>query len=354
MALRRLELPPDLERALEVRFADPKPRMGLDVERLSDGYVRGEARREPSDEDRLAYTAYYGPIGALKVAAVIDELLDRGWQPPAETVRLADLGSGPGSATLGVALAGMHRRVAATLIDRDGRWDPGPLLGGLVESGRVELARAGGDPLATAGPFDLVVAANFLVELDLEVPEIARRIHEHAQRALTADGIWIAIEPAVRATTRRLHELRDALIERGLVVWAPCFHQRPCPMLARPSDWCHESRAWRQPAYHRALDRLAHLDKRSLQFSFLALGKEPPRASPEALAARVVSTVLREKGRTRFRTCDAGGRLLEWDLLRRTQGPSADRIASLERGERVVLPHDRGGRIGAADDFGGE
>jgi len=180
-------------------------------------------------------------------------------------------------------------------------------------------------------------AANFLVELDLEVPEIARRIHEHAQRALTADGIWIAIEPAVRATTRRLHELRDALIERGLVVWAPCFHQRPCPMLARPSDWCHESRAWRQPAYHRALDRLAHLDKRSLQFSFLALGKEPPRASPEALAARVVSTVLREKGRTRFRTCDAGGRLLEWDLLRRTRGPSADRIASLDRGSLALF-----------------
>src|SRR5262245_28549221 len=234
MALGRLELPPDLERALEARFADPPSRTGHAVERLSDGYVRGEARREPSDEDRLAYAAYYGPIGALKVAAVLDELLGRGWRPPEDTVRLVDLGSGPGSATLGVALAGLHRRVAATLIDRDARWDPGPLLGALVESGRIELARAGGDPFATAGPFDLAIAANFLVELDLEVPELARRIHEHAERALTADGIWIAIEPATRSTTRRLHALRDALLERGLVVRAPCFHQRPCPMLADP------------------------------------------------------------------------------------------------------------------------
>jgi ribosomal protein RSM22 (predicted rRNA methylase) len=321
------------------------------VERLSDAYVGGEPRRGLSDEERLAYTAYYGPVGALKVVAVLDEIRARGWRPPAEMIRLIDLGGGPGTATLGVALAGVSDRIAATLIDRDERWDTAPLLGELIAANSVGVSRSRGDPFAASGPFDLAIAANFLVELDLGISELAERIREHAERALAPEGVWIAIEPATRATTRRLHALRDALIERGLAVWAPCFHQRPCPMLARPGGWCHESRSWRQPAYHQALDRLARLDKRSLQFSFLALGKRPLRASAGPLAARVVSTVQHEKGRTRFRTCDAAGQLLEWDLLRRSRGPSARRIASLERGERVVLPHDRGGRIGDEDDF---
>jgi hypothetical protein len=330
-------------------LAERAHRLGAAVGRLSDAFVRGAPPRDPSDEERIAYAAYYGPVGALKVAAVVAELRERGWQPPAGTLRLADLGSGPGTATLGVVLAGVGDSVDATLADRDERWDPSLLLGRFAATGTLRLARAHGDPFAARGPFDLVIAANLLVELDLEVSETARLVHAHALRELRPEGVWIAIEPASRAASRRLHELRDELVARGLVVLAPCFHQKPCPMLADPSGWCHESREWRQPAYHRALDRVAHLDKRSLQFSFLALGTQPLRPASPALAARVVSTVRHEKGRTRFRTCDGGGRLREWDLLRRTRGPVAGDVAALARGDRIVVPHDRGGRLEAED-----
>jgi hypothetical protein len=167
--------------------------------------------------------------------------------------------------------------------------------------------------------------------------------------ALAPGGVWIAIEPATRVATRRLHHLRDALIARGVEILAPCLHQARCPMLARDADWCHEARAWRQPRYHEQLDRLTGLDKHALSFAFLAFGKRPLPSVDEPRAARIVSSLLREKGRSRFRSCDAAGLLREWDLLHRTRGPIAERVGELERGALVVLPRDGGGRLAEGD-----
>ena len=348
MGLARLELPEDVERALEQTFAGREAELAEAVLRLSDAYVDGAPRERLSETERRAYAAYYGPIGALKVAAVLDELRARGWQAPEPTLRLADLGAGPGSATLGVALAAGASTIDATLIDRDRAWDALPLLGTHVDRGVLRVARSGTDPFAIEGLFDVIVAAHLLVELDRTIEDLATRLQDQVESVLAPDGVWIAIEPATKRASRRLHQLHDVLVERGLAVLAPCVHQRRCPMLARDGDWCHEARAWRQPAYHAKLDRRTGLDKHVLSFAFLAFAKRP-LAAVERGAARIVSALLREKGRSRFRTCDAGGLLREWDLLRRTRGPIAERVDALERGELVVVPREDGGRLAEGD-----
>lgn len=351
MAHLPLILPDAYQGFLDAQFAGQEAALAGVVRRLSAAYVQNLPPRQLKDEERRAYTAYYGPGGALKVVAVLMELAQRGWRPPDDVLRLADLGAGPGTGTLGVALALFRSptRIESSLLDRDPAWDPAILLDPFLQSGALRLVRSNSSLWEPAGPFDLVVAANVIVELDLEVAELGRRLHAQAEQALAPDGVLVIVEPATRGATRRLHALRDDLLARGLEVLAPCLHRERCPMLASTSDWCHEVRPWEQPRYHRRLDHLARLDKRRLQFSYLALSRRAPQEHFPPLAARVVSTVLREKGRTRFRTCDASGRLLGWDLLRRTGGAIADRVASLERGERLVLPHSRGGRIGSGD-----
>jgi hypothetical protein len=350
MGLARLELPEEIEIALESTFGGRESALASAVVRLSDAYVEGTPPGRLSDQDRRAYAAYYGPIGALKVGAILEELRARGWTPPQSTLRLADLGAGPGSATLGVALFSGSREIEAALVDRDRGWDVRPLLGTYLDRAAVRVVRSGSDPFAIQGlPFDVIVAAHLLIELDLPLDVLARRLHEQVETALAPGGVWVAIEPATRGATRRLHHLREALIERGVEVLAPCLHQARCPMLARDADWCHEARGWRQPRYHERLDRLTGLDKRALSFAFLAFGRRPLPSVEEVRAARVVSSLLREKGRSRFRSCDAGGRLHEWDLLQRTGGPIAERVDALQRGELVVLPRDGGGRLAAGD-----
>lgn len=352
-----LDLPDDYAAFLDTLFAGREPKLAAAVSRLSTAYVENHPPQQLSDGDRRAYAAYYGPGGALKVVAVLEELVRRGWRPPTAVLRLADLGAGPGTATLGVALANRllrwEARIEASLLDRDPAWDPWLLLDPFVRSGELRLTRIAAVLEAenwNAGkPFDLMIAANTLVELGHEIAELGGLLHAQAERALAAGGVLAILEPATRDATRRLHALRDDLLTRGFCVVAPCLHQKRCPMLARAEDWCHEVRPWEQPRYHRRLDHLTRLDKRRLQFSYLALSRGVVGEPAPERAARVVSTVLREKGRTRFRTCDASGRLLDWDLLQRTRGPVAELVATLDRGEEVRLPHSRGGRLGPAD-----
>jgi hypothetical protein len=76
-------------------------------------------------------------------------------------------------------------------------------------------------------------------------------------------------------------------------VVAPCFFAGPCPALARPRDWCHDS-AERE-------------GERPVDFSYLVV-----QASGEAVSdpsvVRIVSDPLREKGRLKIFGCGAGGR----------------------------------------------
>jgi hypothetical protein len=120
------------------------------------------------------------------------------------------------------------------------------------------------------------------------------------------------VEPALRETTRALHHIRDRVISRGAAtVYSPCLHERPCPALAHPDDWCHEERPWTPPAMVREIDREVGFIKDALKFSYLLLRKDGLTIVERSPAVyRVVSEVMAMKGEKRAWLCNETGRPL--------------------------------------------
>src|SRR2546425_371240 len=166
---------------------------------------------------------------------------------------------------------------------------------------------------------------------------IPRRVKllESLLDALAADGTCMLIEPALRETTRSLHEVRDRLVAAGLAtVYSPCLHERPCPALAHPDDWCHEERPWAPPPMLQAVDSEVGFIKDALKFSYLLLRKDGRTiAERRPDVYRVVSEVMAMKGDRRVWLCNETGR----PLVGRLDKARSDANAALERWHRGAI-----------------
>jgi hypothetical protein len=252
-------------------------------------------------ELRQEYTEEIAPRTGAALAKVLDELFGRG---PADRApdaagafrpRVLDLGAGTGAAgDAARAFFGAATEVIA--VDRIA-------APGVITS---DLAAAGPMPGVT-GRFDLIIAAHLLNELFLPRP-VEQRVTARATRIvawceslLAPGGTFIVLEPALRETSRQLLAVRDQLLVAGLHVIAPCLWQGPCPALARERDWCHDA----APAEPTSVGgkRSARVD-----FSYLALRREPAPANDDLTLFRIVSDPLVEKGRLRLFGCGPAGR----------------------------------------------
>ena len=137
-------------------------------------------------------------------------------------------------------------------------------------------------------PADLLVMANFVNEVD-RVPRSGRQPEEASRESLmlerweaqvAVDGAILLIEPGVRDAGRFLSRIREAALEKGWDVPAPCPHRGTCPMPGlRSTPWCHftfptgDSPAWLSRLSHKA--RLPK-DRASLSFLLLVRGEDPP------------------------------------------------------------------------------
>jgi len=328
---------------------------------LSDLFVG----REPWQGDygsrpdlRRAYLRYYLPVNLPKLHVPLAAW--RAATPPGtyrERLRCLDLGSGPGTALLGlvdflrglpaderpkrldlVALDQSYESLkdAEALLERFARSVPDMVVA--FEALRSDLVadRAELFPLATAGGrFDLVIAANV-------VCEIARASATGFDKALalvsasfdwllSKAGTMIVVEPGLRETSRDLHRLRDRLLADGkLHVLAPCLHEEPCPALVRDRDWCIADLPWEPPPTVREIDRQTGLRKGSLKFSYLVLRETNAEPSPPG-RWRVVSDVLDLKGERRVYLCAEG----RWIVLGHLKRGGADPFAEIGRGDLV-------------------
>ena len=339
-----------------------RPRPGRDslagdVRRLSDLLTREREGmpaaylRDPGL--RKAYLAYFLPSNLDKISIPLHELNLHPAKLLAKAhLRVLDLGSGPGTALLGIrqffARSRMPVRLACTAVDQVGenlreaeimfREQSGvadvPATLTTVRSGITSIAERPG------GPFDLIVLSNVLNELYLGSAEalgkrtaLIGRIMDHL---LAPDGSCILIEPALRETSRDLLAVRDGLVDAGRTVYSPCLVQGHCPALANPKDWCHEDRAWDPPEHIREIDRRIGLRKDSLKFSYVVLRKDG-RTLADACGAdayRVVSEPLVSKGKHEHYLCGQQGRKRA-TRLDRDADPGNEAFARLLRGDVV-------------------
>lgn len=294
-------------------------------------------------------------------------------------LRILDLGSGPGTAILGImdffsAYADLpsleftavdpvdeNLREAERLfrICKEERQMAASLL---TIKTRIERIKT-----LPEGPFDIISLSNVLSEViqpSSGHPELvsgsqtmpgqeilsyrSNLLKSLTNRGLASDGSLIVIEPALRETSRELLGVRDGLLREGLRIYSPCLMNSSCPALVNPKDWCHEDIPWEPPELIRELDTLTGLRKDSLKFSYVIIRKDSLSLSDifGNNAFRVVSEPLISKGKIEYYLCGPGGRRLAV-RLNRDMSTLNESFSSLQRGNIVSFQNliDEGKRL---------
>ncbi|MBI4400487.1 MAG: hypothetical protein HY581_02505 [Nitrospirae bacterium] len=316
-----------------VAGAKATPALCRDVVELSRLFTCETDEPLPSylDDDglRAAYQAYYLPVNLVKVQALLAEMPTMQADDSQRPLSVLDLGGGPGTGALAVLdwLAQSADRTAQpvtiTVVDRaataleacERLWRTyqriEPVPGARLIAEQADLER----PLQMrkGEPYDLIILANCLTELFRSVRDPVRRranlVRELLGR-LQPNGTLMIVEPALREPSRDLHRLRDLLVAEGAcTVYSPCLHERSCPALVKPDDWCHEERPWTPPPIVAMVDRQVGFIKDALKFSYLLLRKDGQTIVPRAPTVfRVVSELREMKGEKRAWLCNETGR----------------------------------------------
>lgn len=339
---------------------------------LSDLYTTGreESLSQASDRKHLAAKLYYFVFSdAAKVWLVLDELqrrhgaasgaaagARRGWS-------IVDAGCGVGATAVGLLLsldAGAVASVELLGLDHDaaaGRtWlklaTQAAGLVGIDLRARHETRDLSQPADLTGTPTpDLVLAQALLNELPGVggaaggAAKMAAWLEPWARRTLVA-----AIEPALRVSTRPLHEARDLLLRDGGVrALAPCPHQQACPMLRLERDWCHEIRLLPPTPMAEKVQAITNRRDERTKFSFVALSPAD-RATPREESAvagveggspdrwgRLVSDALSSKGKVERMLCTGSGELVRVRLLDRERRVGNEWLAEAGRGGLVRI-----------------
>ncbi len=316
-----------------------------------------------------AYLQYFLPVNLAKIQLLLDEMPT---PEPVERFSVLDIGSGPGTGTLAVLDWWRQRKLpsvlSVTAVDHSSRalnqtgqlWERYSRAVSIQEAdlqtyvGDLER-RAWLQQVRQKGPFDLIILANCLNEILINTgdPIMARTAFvDEALMLLAPHGTMMIVEPALRETSRALHQVRDRLLqEKRCTIYSPCLHEQNCPALAKPDDWCHEERAWEPPISILEIDEAVGFIKDALKFSYLLLrkdGKTITERQPDVY--RVVSELRELKGEKRAWLCNEQGRQ-EVGRQDRLVSPRNEAFDQWHRGAIVqiekIVHKERRGKVSA-------
>ncbi len=303
--------------------------------------------------DLAARSLFFTVADAAKIAIPLSELASRSLLPKGERWRVLDLGAGAGAMGLGVLsfAADHHPGIALDIdavdVDEAALQIYSAALQRLphqsLELGTSSITCRGASTAqleVAESSYDLVLLGSMLNELPAaDATKLAKR----AMTALRPGGAVIIIEPALRETSRRLHEIRDALLASGTHIFAPCTRtQAPCPALLDERDWCHEDRPGVLPNRARQLAQSTGLRDGGLKFSYLVARHEPDalvEATDTGEALRVVSQPQRSKGQRSCFACGQKGRL-RVRLLKRNRSDRNRLFERAHRGDVVITDNE--------------
>ena len=311
---------------------------------------------------RFAYLAYFLPVNAAKVQTLLGELpeTEKGFQSlqTDAPVRVLDVGSGPGTASLAVLdwiqrASSRRRRIEVTAVDSvraaldeaQHLWN-GYCRDSVPDHARLHCIHANLERNAWikcidgSNPYHVIIIANTLNELyRTSLNPVQRQVEliQNLLERLDYNGALIILEPALRQTTRNLHHVRDHLLAlRACTVYSPCLHEHSCPALVKQDDWCHEERPWVPPSWISAIDKKVGFIKDALKFSYAIFRKDGARIvtrSPDVF--RLVSELRLLKGDVRAWLCNETGRA----EVGRLDRDKAESNASLDEWHRGAIVH---------------
>jgi ribosomal protein RSM22 (predicted rRNA methylase) len=326
---------PNLSKRNVPAFTNRLNKIRTQMHNLSHDFARLKSSEEKYAD---AYFAYNFPMNVMKVMTVAKELQDIYSNLFSHTTQLniLDVGCGDGAGMLGlsyclrnsidISLTGID--ASSLMLKRAQR-----LMGWLKDrasSVDVKLVKRKISPnlfKKTTQQYDIILFANSLAE-----------IIELVLKCTTRDGIVIIIEPALKKLSRRLMNLRKEITEtRKSSILLPCLHAYPCALLnvRKKREWCHQSIAWEPPDFMKIINRGLNREIDHLKFSYLVIAKKDYKKS-FCNGFRVISNLLKEKGKKRCFLCTQNGRveLVRLDKSKNTFNTPFDEIS---KGDIIVL-----------------
>jgi ribosomal protein RSM22 (predicted rRNA methylase) len=204
--------------------------------RMSEMYREGGASAKAirDEMDALAYAVSRMPATYAAVRNAFGRLVER--CPEFRPRSVLDLGAGPGTASW-AAVDAWPEIDAISQVDAHA-----PLMRmgkAMAEEASSEALRNARQIIADLGrafeddlQADLVIVSYTLAEL--RRTEIAELMAGAWRRCA---GALVVVEPGTPAGYERILRARDAAMEMGGRILAPCPHEKRCPLMA--PDWCH-------------------------------------------------------------------------------------------------------------------
>jgi ribosomal protein RSM22 (predicted rRNA methylase) len=132
--------------------------------------------------------------------------------------------------------------------------------------------------------------------------------------------------------------LRDGLAShKAAQVIMPCAHGGRCSLLEVDSrdEWCHESVPWKPPVFLRILNEGLDREVGMLKYSYLVIARTKERVAWPG-GYRVISNLLREKGKKRCYLCTEHGRV-ELVRLNRFKSKENTLFDKIKKGDMIDL-----------------
>ena len=331
-------------------FARQTKQLSGAVREVSDFYLADPAQRGACPHEaahQAARLLFFTLADAPKAYAAAAEFTALTGLTPPPVSRILDVGAGYGAQSLGLL-----NYLAQTLPPRQIQLDAVDYDSAALETFGVLLNKARAAATFRAltlrqwqvdlrqgfrppQQYDYILIGSTLCELP---PAAQYPLLLNLLAALTPTGALIVIEPALKLTSRRLHALRDQLLtERRAAVVAPCTSWTGgCPCLINDADWCHAVRPHLLPLSCRQIATFTGLRQFELKWSYLTLTAEPRRAAEYADAWRVVSDLMKPKGKFEIFLCGSAGRC-QATLAKRAKSTANEGFKKLRRGQLVWL-----------------
>lgn len=315
---------------------------------------------------RSGYLLYFLPVNFMKVFQILNEI-------PADDVlggkvRVLDVGSGPGTAMLGVMEFYRQKLKAKkikeampdfTLLDqsfsvlkdaenlhrlyRDEISKTTKKFESTCSVKHFDLRRGDVGRFLRGMRYHIIIVGNVLNEIDSHEKQV-EFIESLIKYQLEPNGKLIIIEPALRDSSRNLQLLRDEIVvhQKIAVVDSPCLHSLNCPLnKGSGRDWCHFYFDWQKPKFIEKVDRLIGNKKDWLQCSYMLLSKREQNFQKKYKSYentwRVISNRMPSNGKEEMVLCGVKGRV-HLTRLNKNASSANQEWRSIRRGDIVWSP----------------
>lgn len=279
-----MQLPPELRAKLEELTAQvPAGELQRAAEEISFAYrerrFAAPVLRTPAH--RIAYLVSRLPATYAANAHVFAEIAKRIPSPP---VSIADLGAGPGTATLAASSYFSFREALCVEADSE-----------LSKFGERLLPKAKWTVRDLEAPHELEELD--LVVLSYSLGELKDKSSAIARAWAAAKMCLVVVEPGTPQGFANVLAAREQLTAVGANIIAPCPHHGRCGLALR-DDWCHFSERLERTALHRRMKggELGHEDEK---FSYVVACREPGSQAD----SRIVRHPMKHSGHVQLTLC---------------------------------------------------